>query len=101
MDEVEKSGYILLHRSFLKWGWYSDSLMVHLFIHLILTANDEGNKRGQLITSKKHLAEDLGTTDGKIRTALNRLQKSGAIKVDTTGKYTVITVVNYGLYQGD
>ena len=56
-------GWIKLHRKLIKWEWYHDSKMVHLFIHLILMANHQPAsfrgvkiKQGQLVTGRKALS---------------------------------------------
>ncbi len=74
------SGWIVLHRSFLEWEWYSDSNMVKLFLHLLLKANHseakwKGNtvKRGQLITGINSLSSETGLSKQNIRTCLKKL----------------------------
>lgn len=34
-----EGGFILLHRSILRWEWYGDLNTARLFIHLLLTVN--------------------------------------------------------------
>ncbi len=36
-----EGGFILLHRSILRWEWYGDLNTARLFIHLLLTVNYE------------------------------------------------------------
>jgi len=36
-----ETGWLKLHRKFKEWEWYQDSKMVHLFIHLLVTANHQ------------------------------------------------------------
>ncbi len=52
---MDPSGWIKLHRILLDWEWYKSPNMVHVFLHLILSANHEDGrwqghevKRGQL-----------------------------------------------------
>ncbi|MBQ9674246.1 MAG: hypothetical protein IJV39_06430 [Ruminococcus sp.] len=56
-------------------------------------------KRGQLVTSRTHLSNELGLTEHQIRTALNHLKMTGEIEVRTTSKFSIITIKNYNLYQ--
>ena len=103
----EMSGYIKLHRSFKNWEWYQDTAAKSVYLHLILSANYTEDvwkgitlKCGQLITSTLRLSETLGLSVQQIRTALNKLQKTGYITIETTNKYSLITVENWEIYQG-
>lgn len=101
-------GWTKLHRRFLKWEWYDKSEMVHLFIHLLLSANHEDGKwrgipvkRGQLITGLNTLKKETGISIQTLRTCLTRLQKTGEIGKQSNNKLTVITITNYESYQTD
>lgn len=54
---------------------------------------------GQFIFGRKKAAEDTGLTERSIRTCLKLLEKSGNVTIETTNKFSIITVVNWGLYQ--
>lgn len=99
-------GYIKLHRTILEWEWYKDTNTKILFIHLLLNAcydscrfMGKAVKRGYYITSITRLSNDLGMTSRQIRTCLSRLKKTGEIDTQTSNKYTMITICNYGSYQ--
>lgn len=99
-------GWIKLHRKLLNWEWYTDSNMVHLFIHLLLKANHEpGNwrgvyvKRGQVITGRKKLSQETGISERTIRTCLNRLKSTSELTTEPTNGYTIITISHYDSYQ--
>ncbi len=99
-------GWIKLYRKFLEWEWYTDSKMVHLFIHLLLSASIEERKwkgivleRGQLATTAAELSKKTGLTARNLRTCLEKLQKSEIIDTKTTNKYTLITICNFESYQ--
>ena len=101
------TGWIWLHRKLLDWEWYRDANVSRLFIHLLLRANHKTNKwrgikinRGQLITGRKALARELGLSEMQIRTALNKLKSTNEITIETTNKYSVLTISNYNSYQG-
>ena len=103
----ELNGFILLHRKLKQWGWYKDSVVKDLFLHLLLSASFKDFewmgrqlKAGQLITGRKRLAEELDFTERQIRTALDKLKSTGEVTIETTNKYTIITVVNWKDYQG-
>jgi hypothetical protein len=99
-------GWIKLHRKFVNWEWFTDSKTSHLFLYLLLSANHEDKnwrgqniKRGQLITGRKSLSEKTGLSEQVVRTSLNKLKSTNEITIKTTNKNSVITVLNYDLYQ--
>ncbi len=100
-------GYIKLYRKIENWGWAKDIKTFRLFIQLLLDANRHPTNwrgvevnTGETVTSVGALASETGLTMKEVRTALNHLKKSGEITVKTTQFYTLISVVNYGFYQG-
>ena len=102
------NGFIKLHRKLVAWGWYQDYVVKDVFLHLLLTANFRDTewkgttlKKGQLIIGTKRLAEDLGFTRQQVRTALNKLKSTNEITIDTTNRYSLVTIVNWNEYQSD
>ena len=100
-------GFIKLHRCFLEWEWFDDSDIIKTFLYLILKANFKDKKwkginikQGSLIISRGGLAEKIGITESKIRTILKKLQDTREIKIQTTNRYSMITIVNWDKYQG-
>lgn len=100
------NGFIKVHRKLIQWGWYKDYIVKDLFLHLLLTAAYQDGQwmgqtihKGQVITSYKHLSEDLGFSVKQIRTALDKLKSTGEVTSTSTNKYTVVTVVNWEEYQ--
>ena len=99
-------GYIKLHRRILDWEWYTDSNVKSVFIHVLLNACYDdcrfmGKKvnRGEYMTSLSRLSSDLSIPVRQLRTALSRLKQTGEIDMQTTNKYTKITICNYDSYQ--
>lgn len=99
-------GFIKLYKKIENWQWYKDSTTLHLFIDLLLDANYEDNKvgfeiikRGQCLTSLKRMHERTGLTIKQIRTALDKLEKSGEIGKQTTSRNSIITINKYNDYQ--
>ena len=99
-------GWISLYRKFMNWQWYKNSNVKAVFIHLLLCANHKeemvGRRivhRGQLITSRDSLSEATGLTPREIRTCLSKLKSTDEIEVETTNKYSVITIKKYDVYQ--
>lgn len=100
------NGWIKLHRKFLEWEWYCDSNTMRLFIHLMIRANHKLKswkgitiKPGQVITGRKKLSEELCLSEQSIRTSLNRLKSTNEITIESTNKYSLITLCNYDSYQ--
>lgn len=99
-------GWVKLHRKLLEWEWYGDAHMVHLLVHLLLTASHERKeykgltiKRGQVVTSKKKQSEALNMSETSVMRRLRRLEVDRFVdlKVDQHG--TTITICNYDSYQ--
>jgi hypothetical protein len=107
MEELEKNnGWVLLHREIRQWEWYKDSNMVHLFIHLLVSANFKDGKwkgveikRGQLLTGLNALNEVTGISIRTLRTCLSKLERTGEIARKSTSKFSIITICNYDEYQ--
>lgn len=103
---AEQSTFIKLDRNMLRWGWYTDGPTMRLFIHLILIANIKPTKwqgitikRGQVVTSLHNLSRQTGLSVRNVRTALSHLISTNEVTSESTSRYTLITVVNYALYQ--
>lgn len=103
---MTNQGHIKIDRRILNWEWYRDSNMVHVFLHLLLNANyADGRfqgvlvKRGQLIIGRLKLAMALGLTERQIRTCLNKLKMTNEISIQTTNKFSIVTICKYDSYQ--
>lgn len=104
----ELNGYIKLYRKLMQWEWYRDNAVKSLFLHCLISASfkdfDWMGKRlkaGQFITSRKHLAEELGFSEQQIRTAIKKLESTGEITSYATNKFTIVTVNHWSDYQAD
>ena len=101
-----KENWIKLHSKILEWGWYKNNNVFRVFIHCLLKANWKDGEfegqiipRGSFITGRKELSKQLMMTEQEIRTALKHLKSTNEITIKTTNKYSIITIVNYDLYQ--
>lgn len=99
-------GWVKLHRKLLEWEWYEDAHMVHLLVHLLLTATHEDRKykgltikRGQVVTSIKELAEALGASKTSTWRRLNLLETGKIVERKVERGETIITICNYDSYQ--
>lgn len=102
---MKNNGYIRLDRCIAESRWFKNVSTSHLFIYLLLKANFEKGvfekntiKRGQLVTSLKHLSEDTGLSLQQVRTALKHLKSTHDVTIKTTTKYTIITIKDYEMY---
>ncbi len=100
------NGFIMLHRKILDWEWYEDANVMRVFVHLLLLASFKKTRwqgievlPGQVITSYAHLADKLHLSAWQIRTAFQKLQSTGEITVQSTTKYTLVTIEKWAFYQ--
>lgn len=98
-------GFVKLYRQIFDWEWYTDPNTSRLFIHLILKANHKevkyrGNtiRCGQTLTSINTLSNELGLSHDKIRRAIKNLISTGEITVQTTNRYSMITISKYRVF---
>lgn len=103
---MNDTGWISLYRKFMEWEWYTDANTMRLFLHLLLKANhQDGNwqgktiKRGQVVTGRKSLSNELKISEQAIRTSLNKLKMTNEITIETTNKFSIITIEKYDVYQ--
>ncbi len=93
-------GWVKLHKEILDWKFYKDTKTKALFIHLLLVASySAAVEMGTVKTTLRLLSEETGLTTQEIRTALDKLQRCGAISQKTTPKYHVVKIVNWDAYQ--
>ena len=93
--------YIKIPISIKDWRYFDNAFMLRFYLTLMLDANEENKKwhgiiikRGQLVTSLSHLAIQFNKSMRQIRTALKKLNGQEII-VNSTTKFTMITIVNY------
>lgn len=99
-------GFVKIHRKLQEWEWYDNSNMVHLFLHLLLSANHDDKywrgipvKRGQLITGLYSLSKNTGISIQTLRTCLERLKSTGEITNKSTNRFRIITIIKWEQYQ--
>nr|WP_287761076.1 PT domain-containing protein [Prevotella sp.] len=99
-------GWLKLYRKLTEWEWYKDSHMVHLFLHLLMTASPydrsvrgKSVKKGQIVTSLATLSEQTGITVRSIRTCLSRLVETSEITMISDKQFRLITICKYDSYQ--
>lgn len=107
MRNISK-GYIALYRQFLEWEWFTDVKTCHLFQYCLLRANSKNTvwrgisiRKGQFITSLRTMSIETGLSFQEVRTALKKLTQNSTHELthEPYASYSIITVVNYNLYQ--
>jgi len=91
-----------------KWGWYTTPHMVHLFMHLVSKANYKDSewrgrtiKRGQCVVGRRSLSKATGITTQMTRTCLERLKSTREVTLESTNKFTIVTIVEYEKFQSN
>lgn len=105
------TGYIKLFRSLKEKGWYKRSDYVHLWLHLLMSANHKENefmfsgrvvmlKPGQFLTGRKALSQQTGINESKIERILTFFEKiEHQIEQQKSNKNRIITIVSWSDYQ--
>jgi hypothetical protein len=107
-----KRGYVRLWRKSIDNGWLQNhSLWVFWSYCLLKATHQEITLKvgfqevnltpGQFVFGLHKAASDLKMSVWKIRASIDFLKKAGNITIKTTNKYSIITVMNWGVYQGD
>lgn len=109
------SGWICLHRDILEkpiWTTSTTEQKVVLMTLLLMANHEEKEwefkgekykvKPGQFITSIGSIVEKCGknVTTQNVRTALKRFEKYEFLTIESTSKNSLITLVNWEVYQG-
>lgn len=101
------AGYVKLYRQMREWEWYKDQHTKDVFLHCLLCANHRPAKwqgivveTGSFITSTPKLSKETGISRQCVRTSLNRLKSTNELTIESTNKYTIITIVKWDDYQG-
>lgn len=103
-------GYVKLWRKSLDSGFLNNADVWQLLSWCLLRAVYKPHKQlvgkqmvelkpGQVIFGRTKVAQELGTTERKIRTSLELLKKADFLTVETTSKYSIISLINWSTYQ--
>ena len=103
---AEPLTWIKLNRTILDWEWYTDPNTMRVFIHLLLKANVKRKvfrgatiHRGQVVASEQTVADELGLTRQKVRTAIDHLETTGEVSLIRKVGFSIITITNYDKFQ--
>ena len=102
---MSDKGFVKLSRNIKDKPWYGDNGTVRMYIMLLINAawkdfdyDGMTMRRGQYVTSIARLGEMCGLTVRQTRTALSRLKATNDIAVQTTAKYSIITLNGYDVF---
>lgn len=103
-------GWIKLHRKLLENPIMKQAGMLQLWVYCLLKANHEPGKAhfgkddidvspGQFVTGRFKLSDALGEKPSTIYKRISALQRSGFLNIKSNNKNSLITIVNWHLYQ--
>ena len=106
------SGWIKLHRGIFDHWISSDPECLCVWLRMLTDANFEDKKhlfngalieikRGQIIFGLEAWSAKTGVSISKLRRLLDMLEKDKMIDRQKTNKYSLISILNYSLYQDD
>jgi hypothetical protein len=104
-------GYVKLWRKSLDAGWIRNHKLWAFWTWCLLSASHKeyeqivGYQRvhlmpGDFIFGRKAASEELNMSEQEIRTIISFLKKVGNITIKSTNKYSIISIINWGIYQG-
>ncbi len=105
-------GWVKLHRKILHSDIFDNEKMLKVFIYCLTKSSHKqaesriGRRKvllepGQFIFGRKKAASELNMKESTVRDYLEILQEDGVITIQSTNKYSVITVDNWATYQSN
>jgi hypothetical protein len=105
-------GYVRLWRKSLDAGWIKNHKLWSFWSYCLMKASYREFDAiiglqivhllpGQFVFGRKAASKETGLTEREIRTILAFLKNQGNLTIKTTNKYSIITIINWVLYQGD
>ncbi|MCX5829210.1 MAG: hypothetical protein NTV58_14580 [Deltaproteobacteria bacterium] len=105
-------GYVRLWRKSMDAGWIKNHKLWAFWTYCLMKASHKEFDAviglqvvhlmpGQFIFGRKKAVEETGLTEREIRTIIALLIKAGNMTIKTTNKFSVISIVNWPIYQGD
>lgn len=104
------NGWIKLHRKLLASDVFQNEKLFKIFTYCLLKATHTDHqqivgkqkvdlKSGQFVFGRKKAALELNMKESTVRDYMNVLKNDNVITISPTNKFSVITIVNWGLYQ--
>lgn len=103
-------GYIKLHRKLLESEVFQNEKLLKVFIYCLLKASHKEHElkigrqtvkvqKGQFVFGRKKASLELGIPESTVRDYMKILKKDKMIDIKSTNKYSVVSIVNWGVYQ--
>lgn len=103
-------GWICVHRQLVDNPIFKNDKLFRVFMYCLLKASHTDHdqlvgdsivnvKCGQLLTGRKAISSGTGLTEQNVRTAVSKLEKMGILTINSTNKFSIISVVNWFKYQ--
>lgn len=100
-------GWVKLHRKILDNGIFTgDSDLLKVFVWCLLKASHKQHQigmntiePGQFLTGRISASQELNIKPTTVRNKLNQLQQKKYVKLMTTNKFSIVTIVNWNTYQ--
>lgn len=109
-------GYIKLHRKLLEGYCFANPITLKIWVWMLCRANFKDNfvpvkigggssvvevKEGQFIFGRLAAQEELNIKATTIYKQVKKLEKEGMISLKSNNHYTLVTIVNWEIYQGE
>ncbi len=105
-------GYVKLWRKSLDAGWIKNPKLWAFWTYCLMKASHKEFDAivglqvvhllpGQFVFGRKKASKETGLTEREIRTIIDFLIKAGNLTIKTTNKFSVITVINWPIYQSE
>ncbi|QDW94826.1 DnaD domain-containing protein [Staphylococcus caprae] len=106
------TGWIKLHRKLLDSPIFQNEKLFKVFAYCLMKASHKEHtqlvgrrvvhlKKGQFVFGRKRASEELRLKESTIRDYVKLLENLGTIDIKSDNKFSVITVVNWSIYQTD
>ena len=107
-----QSGYVKLWRKSIENGWLQNSKLWAFWCYCLIKASHKeitmtvGLQRiqlkpGQFVFGRTKASKDLKINESSIYRLVKFLENSGNIEVKSNNKFSIITIINWGIYQGE
>ena len=107
---MASKGWICTDRALVNHWVFEDAMVFKIWMYLLFMANYEDKKimfagtlttikRGQYMTSVRKIARAVHSSEKKVRHTLEALKTDNMVVLEGRARGTLITIVNYGVYQ--
>lgn len=106
------AGWIKLHRKLLECPIFENEKLLKVFVWCLMKATHSGREQlvgrqmvklepGQFVFGRKKASEELRLPPTTVYEHMQLLKKLSTVDIYSDSKYSVVTVVNWAIYQGE